>query len=146
MILDGHSGSGYLLHEWLHQVDDAYNNLSGFEGVNLPAAGDEDGHPHTWFPDPDQCEDDPDWKDYGTGGCSNVDDFYEHILREHWDRKRNFVASYCKNGVQDYGETDIDKGGDCDIGNDYVPSSRKLLLASENKLPEPRVFPSPGGD
>lgn len=79
LILDGYSSSGYILYEWLHQVDDAYNNMSDFQGVDLLSCGD-GSDPLTWFPDPDQCQHDPD-DDCGTEGCSDVDGFYENMLR-----------------------------------------------------------------
>lgn len=117
------SSYSYYMHEWLHLLQFAFLQRSDFAGGEVPPPNcGLDCDPKTWFPNLDSCGNaDPDFE------CtSNVNDWYEHILRVHYDPNVNFVASYCKNAEQDdfwpVWETGIDEGGECAIGNDYVPS------------------------
>jgi hypothetical protein len=105
-------------HEWLHQVHWAYQTLSGFEdayGWDLPACQQATEDPKRWFPDSHQCNVDPDYSYCGSDQCGDNDQVDEHILSVHWDPAVKFVASYCKDGRQDYDETAPDVGPSCSV-------------------------------
>jgi hypothetical protein len=132
---------GVLTHEWLHQVHFAYHNLSAFQdlyGWSLPACGFHDPDPLKWFPDTHQCGADPDFMGCG-GDCAGIN---EHIMGVHWDPDLAFVANHCDDGVQDFGETEIDSGGPClgglrGLGAPARPSSPEAMLPDYvNSLPE----------
>src|SRR5262249_23262157 len=64
------AGPNTFFHEWLHQVDFAYEHLMGISdlyGGQFPACGLGDPDPHRWFPSPDECEHDPDSASCGQG-------------------------------------------------------------------------------
>lgn len=100
-------------HEWLHQVDFAYENLMGvpdlYGGV-YPACGLGDPDPHRWFPSPDDCSSDPDSPACG-GSCTI--EFNSHVLSAHYDFSLQYVGNHCRDGRLDYGEVTVDQGGAC---------------------------------
>jgi hypothetical protein len=104
------------VHEWLHQVEFAWYFMSGFTdlyGGALPACGAGDPDARRWFPNVHQCAEDPDFPSCGTNECPDGDAWHEHILSMHWDPVVRFVANHCKDGFQDFDETDVDVGPTC---------------------------------
>jgi hypothetical protein len=103
--------------EWMHQVHFALDNLSRFSdlyGTMFPACGQGNPNPALWFPDPDpNITLDPDSPFCGQTGSVANDPAVEHVLSTHWAPGRFFVANHCRDGVQDYGETGVDTGGNC---------------------------------
>jgi hypothetical protein len=108
-----------LVHEWLHLVDIALDEVSGFNDIyrnGLPANCVPDPDPRRWFPSSDDCSSDPDFEACG-GACPGNEPYNRHILNDHWDPARPFFANYCKNGRQDsqppFDEVGIDQGPSC---------------------------------
>jgi hypothetical protein len=104
-----------LVHEWLHLVDIALKDASGFNDIysnGYPACGMADPDPHKWFPDADTCSGDPDFAACG-GACPGNEPWNRHILNTHWDAARPFFPNYCKNGRKDFDETAVDQGPSC---------------------------------
>jgi hypothetical protein len=104
--------------EWMHQLQFAAKRLSGFNDLyptTFPACGHGDPDPLRWFPDPDpNITKDPDSPFCGQNGSSIANDpAIQHVLETHWPAIRRFVANHCRDGVQDYGETGVDSGGNC---------------------------------
>jgi hypothetical protein len=116
-----------LFHEWLHQVDWAYENLmlvpDTYQG-GYPACGRGDSDPHHWFPSADTCTSDPDWTDCGQVFCQNLDLWNAHILSTHYDFALPYLGNHCRDGRQDYGETGVDVGGAC--GGEGLSGTREL--------------------
>lgn len=97
----------------LDQLEFAVRHLSGFtdayDGAYPPCnAG---GDPSTWFPRPWDCMSDPDWSACGQTNCDTG--YLAHVFDRHWIPGRAFVGNHCLDGVMDYGESDVDIGGNC---------------------------------
>jgi hypothetical protein len=126
-----------LIHEWMHNLDWALYNVNRvpdlyqFDGpdwenwdrTSWPACDEGDSDPLAWFPSVDFCEWDPDWIDCNNvasaGSCQHAGEanggqsWYEHVISAHYPRDLAFRGNYCRNGVQDWGETGIDQGWPC---------------------------------
>ena len=110
--------AGYFGHEWLHLLGFAYHDFSYIPDIypnqsDLPPCGEGHWNSREWFPSVDWCQYDPDFVSCGDGVCTEHEIWGEHILREHFNPGVPFVANHCKNGIQDYGETAVDYGGEC---------------------------------
>ena len=109
------AGLETFFHEWLHQVDFAYENLMDvsdlYDGV-YPACGLADPDPHRWFPSPDECTSDPDSVACGLTSCTI--EFNSHVLATHYDFSLPYIGNHCRDGKLDYGESAIDVGGACE--------------------------------
>ncbi len=125
------------LHELYHNVDwalyslshvpDAYQSVGpdwgNWNHAAWPACGQGLTDPQAWFPSIDLCEWDPDWIDCNNvasaGRCihaGTVDgqiSWYEHVMRAHYPRNVKYIGNTCRDGVMNYGETGIDRGGPC---------------------------------
>jgi hypothetical protein len=111
-------------HEFLHDLRIALDQLSGFQDIyvappgafgnpDYPACGQGDPDPHRWFPDPNDCNRDPDYAPF-CGNCTATNDQTDsHILSVHWTPGTPLLANHCHDGLQDFGETGVDTGGDC---------------------------------
>lgn len=110
--------SATFLRHFLFQLYFGLRDVVGFEDLyarDYPACGRGDPDPTRWFPRVDDCEVDPDAPSCGNRSCNNDEEaFAEHVLRVHWPHARPFSGNHCQNGVQDYGEIDVDVGGVCD--------------------------------
>jgi len=109
-------GSQTFVHEWLHQVDWAYENIMDVVDIysaGYPACDAGDPDPHRWFPSSDSCTSDPDWHDCGHTDCPNGATWNTHLLGVHYDPARTFIGNACRDGKQDLGETGVDVGGKC---------------------------------
>jgi hypothetical protein len=102
------------LHEWLHQTHYAVNHLSGFTDLyrgDYPACGLGDPDTGLWFPDTHECDRDPDFERCGSADCGGNDLVNSHVLQHHWPADRVLIGNHCRDGVRDYDETDVDRGG-----------------------------------
>jgi hypothetical protein len=108
-----------IMREWLQQVHHSYHWLSGFTDpygweIPMPMCGAPDPDPHSWFPNANQCNVDPDFTRCGLNDCQlHKDEMNEHVLSEHFDPEVKYYANHCKNGLQDWGESGVDTGADC---------------------------------
>jgi hypothetical protein len=110
------------LHEWLHQVDFAYQFIMGMPDTysHNVSGGWEDQYPtcHTgssnllaWFPSADCCQKDPDWYACGLPACPDLHGWNAHILGAHYDYSHVYLGNHCRDGIQDFDETGVDVGG-----------------------------------
>lgn len=110
-------------HEFSHLLGFSLVHLMGLKSVypisnRLPMCGQADKNSYLWFPNPDKMELDPDAPWCGTK-VPNGDAATKHLLQYHYDPTMKYYAfdqlygNHCRNNVQDFMETDIDKGGGC---------------------------------
>ncbi|HSJ86872.1 MAG TPA: DNRLRE domain-containing protein, partial [Anaerolineales bacterium] len=115
-----------ILHEWEHQFTSAVRDLLQFASIypdiqtfpesGYPACGMADPDIFKWFPDSHDWSTDPDspW----CGMTDNVGISELHLFG-HYDASLShyplgrFTGNHCNDGVQDFGESDIDKGSNC---------------------------------
>jgi hypothetical protein len=126
-----------LIHEWMHNLDWALYNIDQvpdlyqFDGpdwatwqpATWPACKQGAPDPLDWFPSVDFCEWDPDWMDCNNvasaglcphaGEVAGMSSWYEHVISVHYPRHVDFNGNFCRDGVQDWGETGVDSGGAC---------------------------------
>jgi hypothetical protein len=107
------TSDGYLF--WvLSQLTDGVRTMSGHPDLysgTYPACGAGDPDPTRWFPSPFDCFVDPDWTDCGGTTCSPG--FSQHLITAHLPHDIHVITNHCRDGVQDYGETGVDTGGNC---------------------------------
>jgi hypothetical protein len=99
---------------FLLQLFDAYLQMLGPTYAvtsSFPACG-TSVDPTSYFPDPSQCQLDPDFSMCGATTCDEAA-YHQHILEKHWVRGKVPALNHCRNGIMDVGETDIDIGGNC---------------------------------
>jgi hypothetical protein len=117
-----------ILHEWEHQFTGAMRHLLQFESIYTnedafperayPPCGMGDPDIFKWFPDSHDWGMDPDSPWCGTTGGTRVGISELHLFA-HYDASLShyplarFTGNHCDDGVQDFGESDIDKGSDC---------------------------------
>jgi hypothetical protein len=104
------------MHEWLHQVHYGLHHLSGFNDLYrgaYPACGQGHPDPTLWFPDPNECNSDPNYARCGLNNCGTNDEVNAHVLQSHWRAGRRLVTNHCKDGVRNFSETGVDAGGIC---------------------------------
>ena len=121
----------YPLHEWLHQLNSALQQGTGVQDIynnNFPQSlcGNASSNPWSWFPSADCAQIDPgfpacaynygNWSAYCNAfpsvnemDCGQVWDKY--ILHVHYPKGIRLLPNHCNDGLQDFGETDIDQGG-----------------------------------
>ena len=122
----------FAMHEWLHNLDYVLFHVSHIPdkyecGHSTDACGAGPSDPYSFFPCPhcDGC--DPDFAGCGLNNCGPGGDkaFYEHILRVHYNPTWRLTPNRCNNGVKDFDELFIDKGGvgpsKCPILKDQKP-------------------------
>lgn len=122
------------IHEWLHQLDSALENVVSYPDIYSPVY---DSSPfpkslcqnantniYLWFPNPDYASQDPDFSAcvnyYGnwTAYCDFIrpDDcdfkWDQHVLM-HYNQSISLVGNYCRNSVRDFDEKGVDCGGTC---------------------------------
>ena len=126
-----------LIHEWLHNLDWAlfyineradvfqydWPDWEKWQPGTWPACGMGSPEPTSWFPSIDLCEWDPDWIDCNNvasaGACLHAGEvagqmsWYEHVVAVHYPRTLAYEGNHCRDGKQDYGETGVDRGGQC---------------------------------
>lgn len=136
--IDGQRVYEPLIHEWLHNLDwalyeinhvpDQYQfvgpDWAAWQHGTWPACGQGNPDPLAWFPSADLCEWDPDWQDCNNtasaGVCLHAGEvdggisWYEHVLSVHYPRTLNYLGNYCRDGVQDFGESGVDSGWPCE--------------------------------
>lgn len=102
-------------HEWLHQVHWDYDFLSHYDPIYppYPPCGVFDPDTTRWFPDSHEWQQDPDYWACGQADPGGNDAVNSHIIQAHWPRDGKLVTNHCRNGVQDFGETEVDRGGSC---------------------------------
>jgi hypothetical protein len=117
-----------ILHEWEHQFTAAMRHLLQFESIYTnedalparayPPCGMGDPDIFKWFPDSHDWGTDPDSPWCGTTGGTKVGISELHLFA-HYDASLShyplgrFTGNHCNDEVQDFGESDIDKGSDC---------------------------------
>jgi len=135
--IDGQQVYEPLIHEWMHNLDWALYEINHvpdqyqFVGPDWatwqhgawPACGEGDPDPLAWFPSVDLCEWDPDWQDCNNtasaGACLHAGEvdggvsWYEHVLSAHYPRDLQYIGNYCRDGVQNFGESGVDTGWPC---------------------------------
>ena len=126
-----------LIHEWMHNLDWALYNIdqvpdlyqfngpdwATWQPASWPACKQGAPDPLAWFPSVDFCEWDPDWMDCNNvasaglcphaGEVAGMSSWYEHVISVHYPRHVDFNGNFCRDGVQDWGETGVDSGGAC---------------------------------
>ena len=126
-----------LMHEWIHNLDWALYNINlvpdhyqfdspdwaKWQHASWPACGKGADDPLSWFPSIDFCEWDPDWIDCNNvasaGRCIHAGElngqisWYEHVISAHYPRDLQFVGNSCRDGRQNFSETDVDQGWPC---------------------------------
>ena len=105
--------AGTFMHEWLHLAEWGRWNLSQLDDRyerSYPACwlGHED--PTSWWPGVHDCSTDPDYSGCGQDNCEQ-EAWHRHILGRHLHPDVELVTNHCKDGVQNYGESGIDRGG-----------------------------------
>jgi hypothetical protein len=119
-----------ILHEWEHQLTEAMRRLLEFETLYLiddnfperayPPCGTGDPDIFKWFPDSHDWGTDPDSPWCGTTGGSRVGISELHLFA-HYDASLShyplgrFTGNHCNDGVQDFGESNVDRGGNCPV-------------------------------
>jgi len=115
-----------ILHEWEHLLTSAMRNLLYFNSIypdfgtypatGYPACGTGGPDIFEWFPDSEDWGSDPDspWCDK-----TDVVGIAELHLFAHFDSSLShyplgyFTGNHCDNGILDFGESEVDSGGNC---------------------------------
>lgn len=130
--------AGVYNHEWLHQVEFSLWHMTPGRtekywdeatGTHVyPACGEHEEPVTDWFPTTHECATDPDSPDCGLAECSGNEAVNQHVLQAHWNPQVPMVTNYCRDGVQDWDETQVDSGGRCGgaAGPRGVSGSRPL--------------------
>jgi len=116
-----------ILHEWGHQFSGAMNYLLGFKSIypvdnpaSYPPCGMGDPDSFKWFPDSEHWGIDPDSPWCGMTDAEKVGIAELHLFA-HYDASLShyplgfFTGNHCNNGVQDFGESQVDTGGNCPV-------------------------------
>jgi len=144
-----------LIHEWMHEVHTAYTELSGFDDKfdrNYPPCDYVVTDPLSYFPDSHDIFIDPGSPWCGTSESPSNDLVMEYLLSKRWDPRVNFTTNHCENGVRDYGELGVDKGGIYEWSACLGHSIRPLDAAEgyptrPDPIPQPETFlPIPSRD
>ena len=114
-----------ILHEWGHQFSSAVNHLLGLESIypvdhpeDYPPCGMGDPDIFKWFPDSEHWGVDPDSPWCGMTDSAKVGIAELHLFA-HFDASLShyplgfFTGNHCNNGVQDFGESEVDQGANC---------------------------------
>lgn len=134
-------------HEWLHQVEFALPYLSGYEDLyldeqtrqrNYPACGEGDDDPHRWFPSTHDCLVDPDSQWCGALGCGDNESVNRHILEVHFNPEQTLVMNHCRDGIRNFSETGVDRGGECDLATAQVQTMSWQMIPPRRFTPVPR--------
>jgi hypothetical protein len=149
-IRSGLAGAGYtwlstecnqeeaLLRAFIHQVGVFLPDVNGFNDYyrdgpynehRYPDCHEPTPSPTEWWPSPNECDDDPDYRGCDENDCDERE-FARHVLTDHWPRRTPYVGNHCANGREDrhLNEYGIDSGGVCDdLGRPQQTSQRPVM-------------------
>ncbi len=115
--LSSRCATGSLL-RWHFMVQSyfALRDVTGFEDLyanDYPDCGHGASSTRSWFPQPSDCDRDPDAPSCGNSSCSD-DAFASHVFAAHWPSAPGLTGNHCRNRRMDFDETAPDVGGVCD--------------------------------